>query len=220
MRIVAATVAAFLLMSANVMGEGAGRGLHIAQSVERSQQPAAHIVVRDPRWQLSDALAFHGVTQAVCEGCPDGQIGGAYLWLHSADRNISDDELDRALSESVILRLVWDPFMLSGIQPRPETEIVPVSLSGLTGRARVFGIKNREGGMQHVIALSVAKDCLSLDGILFAKDGVAIAIDRLDGFVRAIGVERNQADFCASKRPPEPPNEFPLGDAFRRRYID
>jgi hypothetical protein len=130
---------------------------------------------------LSDALAFHGVTQAVCEGCPDGQIGGAYLWLHSADRNISDDELDRALSESVILRLVWDPFMLSGIQPRPETEIVPVSLSGLTGRARVFGIKNREGGMQHVIALSVAKDCLSLDGILFAKDGVAIAIDRWTG---------------------------------------
>jgi hypothetical protein len=94
-----------------------------------------------------------------------------------------------------------------------------MSVSGLEGRARVFAIKHRSGRTQHVIALAVAKDCLSLEGILFGKDGAAITIDRLDGFVRAIGVERNQSDFCA--RPPPPrKDEFPLGDAFRRRYMD
>jgi hypothetical protein len=219
MRVVAATVAAFLLMSANVAGEGADRGgLHVAQHVEGSEQPSARIVVRDPRWQVSDAFG-HGITRAECEACPDGQIAGAYLWLSSVDRNISDVELDRALSESVIVRLALDPFGLSGFQPRAETEIVPTSVSGLEGRARVFGIKNRSGRTQHVIALAVAKDCVSLNGILFGKDGAAITIDRLEEFVRAIGVERNQADFCA--RPPPPPkDEFPLGDAFRRRYME
>jgi hypothetical protein len=71
-----------------------------------------------------------------------------------------------------------------------------------------------------VIALAAAKDCLSLQGILFAENGAATPIDRLDGFVRAIGIERDQTDFCARSPPPPPPDEFLLGDAFRRRYID
>jgi hypothetical protein len=95
----------------------------------------------------------------------------------------------------------------------------------LEGRARAIGVKLLGGSPRHVIALSAMKGrCLTLYGVLYAKEGAEIAIDRLASFVSAIRVESYapvQDPGLIAHPPPRPPLEgFLLGDAFRRRYID
>jgi hypothetical protein len=64
---------------------------------------------------------------------------------------------------------------------------VQVSVSGYPGFAHVLSVNNR-GRSSQVIAVAVAKECLSLAGILPEEDGAPTAIDRLDWFASSIAV--------------------------------
>jgi hypothetical protein len=100
---------------------------------------------------------------------------------------------------------------------------VPASVGDLEGRVRHIGIESRDGQSHEVLALRLMKGCLLVTGILYAKDGAAIALDRFSAFAKAIGIEHYTPapDPQAVNRPHAEPDEgFPLGDAFRRRHME
>jgi hypothetical protein len=226
MRIVAATAAIVILLSSVAMGQDAAcrwyqSGPHYTEWVEHGEQRGARIIARDPKWEIRDDLAFHAITRVVCQSCSDNQINGALLWLGVAGDLISTRGLDEwVTAESVAARLAPAPFGTPA-EFHAKTDTGAVFLSGLEGRVRAIGINYRDGRSEQMIALAVAKDCLSLFALVGARDGAEFGIDQLDQFVRAIEVERYEPDFNPHVLlPPPPPDEFPLGDAFRRRYID
>jgi hypothetical protein len=101
---------------------------------------------------------------------------------------------------------------------------LPATIGDFDGRVRHIRIQSRDGQSYEVLALRVVKGCLPMFGILYAKDGAAIALDRFSAVAQAIGIERYKRASnpqALNAPPPAEPNEgFPLGDAFRRRYME
>jgi hypothetical protein len=129
----------------------------------------------------------------------------------------------RVSPESVAIAMGPFPFSLSGADFRSTTKSISVTIDGLEGFARAISIQDTSkrfkdlNGRYHVIALALAKDCLSLFGILSAKDAADIPIDRVQIFGTALRVELYTAE------PPTAPAAAPkqdelllLGDERRR----
>jgi len=228
MRVAAIAMGLFVLLCFSARGEDVVcrwymGGKHFTEWVEQGEQRGARIVARDPKWELS-GLGWHATSQAGCQTCSDDQIAGATLWFGTGDFFVSQKgEFERALSPEAVARMMAPfPFQVSGADFRAKTAIVPASLGELEGRARVISIKSDDGRSHEVIALFVGKGCLSLFGILYIKGGAEVALDSLNAFVQAIGVESYKPipDPRFLNPPPPPEDTFPLGDAFRRRYIE
>jgi hypothetical protein len=229
MRIVVAATAALVVLSCAARGEDdACRSYpsaepHAIEWVEHGEQRGARIVVRDPHWELGNSRPY-ATSKAVCETCSNGQVAGAVLWFGAFDT--SNRDLEREVApEWVANMMAPPPFQMFGAELHADTESVPVAIDGLEGRARAIGVKFFGDSPRHVIALSATKGrCLTLYGVLYAKEAAEIAIDRLASFVSVIRVESYTPtpDPRVIAHPPaRPPLEgFPLGDAFRRRYID
>src|SRR5258705_1904980 len=226
MRVVAAAVGLFILLPSLAKGEDACRwymyGAYATEWLEQGEERGARIVARDFKWQVDDAFAFHSMSHAICHDCLDDQISRAMLWMRVAEDAVSIGDLDGKVSpQAVAAWMRVTPSAISGAEFVAQSDAVSASLGELEGRARVIGVKYGDGRSDELVALAVAKGCFSLFGVLYANDHAKIAIDRVDAFVRAIGVEwyRPPPD---SMRSPRfiPPEDLPLGDAFRRRYID
>jgi hypothetical protein len=229
MRIIAIALGLFALFSSSAWGENAAcrwymSGPQFTEWVEQGEQRGARIVARDPKWQLHDL--GHAANGAGCQTCSNEEIAGATLWLgvnESAPSAIHDD-LESAVAPDVVARMMARfPFQLSGADFQAKTAAVPASIGDLEGRLRLIGIESRDGHSHEVLALRVVKGCVSMVGILYAKDGATIALDQFSAFVQAIGIEwyKPASDPQILNPPPAEPNEgLPLGDAFRRRYME
>ena len=226
MRALTVAIGLFVLLSSFARAEDIACrsykfGPHFTEWVERGEQRGARIVVRDPKWQL-DALGWHATSTAYCQACFGEEIAEAVLWLVARDP--ADRDIESALTTEAVARTMFGfPFQVSDAHFRAKTDTTTASIGELEGRARVIGIESRDGRSNEIIALFVGKGCVSLFGILYANGGAEIAIDRWGAFAQATGIEwyKPPPDAHILNPPPRPPaDEFPLGDAFRRRYLE
>jgi len=198
------------------------QGGNFIEWVEKDEPRGLRIVARDPKWSNP---SLKRPANAQCDTCPNGQIANASFWLEVGGFSQARGwNLEATLADAVAVIFTSSIYRLPpGATVRAKTDAVPISLGDLTGLARRIVIEASDGWSGEMIALWVGKGCVSVSGLLFARSVAEIATDGLDVFAGSIGVEwyRPAPDPHLLDPPPLGQDEgFPLGDAFRRRYME
>jgi hypothetical protein len=193
--------------------------------VEQDEPRGIRIVARDPKWSNPvRVVATNRDASAHCDTCPNGQIANASFWLEVGGfSQAMPRDLEAALADAVAVIFASSPYRLPGATVRAKADAVPISLGDLTGLARRIDIEDSDGWSGEMIALWVGKGCVSVSGLLFARSVAEVAADGLDVFAGSIGVEwyRPAPDPHVLNPSSLGQDEgFPLGDAFRRRYME
>jgi hypothetical protein len=173
----------------------------------------ARIVSRDSRWELGEVdWNIVSTASATCRTCSDHQISGGPLWLWVSDRLQGD--IYKWISPESVARVIQLRSNSRDAELHAVSGAVQVSVGGYPGLARILSVNDRGRSSQVIaVAVAVAKECLSLAGILSEKDGAPTAIDRLDSFASSIAVELYKpvpGKFTAPWRGSAP--DFHIGD--------
>jgi hypothetical protein len=183
-------------------------GAHSAEWMEGGVPRGARIVAVDPKWALY--VPIDTLDNAFCETCDGDQIRSASLWLwarDSADRDVDNDISPGYLAKQMMAR------QMPPAEFRANRDPELVSIAGLEGKARKIGIRSLNGRSYEVIVLSASQGCLSLSAIAWAREGVAIPLDRIGALASAISIQRYSPVWV----PCRPLEEIPLLEQLQPR---
>jgi hypothetical protein len=160
-------------------------GSYDVEWMEGGEPRGARIVAVDPKWALYGSLDALG--NAFCETCDRDQIRSVHLWLWPRDS--ADRDVDKEISPEYLAQLMM-VFQMPPAEFRANSDPEPVTIAGLEGKARKIGIRSSDGRSYEAIILSASQGCLSLSAIAWAREGVAIPLDRIGALASAISIER------------------------------
>jgi hypothetical protein len=183
-------------------------GAHSAEWMEGGEPRGARILAVVPKWALYESIDT--LDNAFCDACDGDQIRSASLWLwarDSADRDVDKDISPEYFAERMMAR------KMPPAEFRANSDPEPVSIDGLEGKARKIGIRSSNGRSYEVIILSAFEGCLSLSVIAWARDGVAIPLERIGELAAAIRIQRYRPVWV----PCRPLEEIPLLEQLQPR---
>jgi hypothetical protein len=199
--------AIFWAHGAKATCDQSGGGSFSTQWIEGGEMWGARVAAADPRWRLQESGHSNIV---ICETYDADQIQFAHFWLALA--NPADRDIDKQMSTELLADL-YLALHMPRAEFRAEGDAQLVTIGGLEGKARKFGIRSPDGHAYMVIIASVARGCFGLVALASAADGRDVPLDRIGALASAIDIQRyGPMPNPCPPQPPDPraPEDIPL----------
>ena len=198
----------------------------LVEGFNGSETFGVQLIVRDPRWIWQRAP---GGVLSFCPACSDSDVSKGLFRIGQAPflspvqegdlRGETGQEAASAVEFALHPRAIAVALLqITSLLPNkvePLTGITPVTLWGVSGKARVVEIVSG-GKVAPGIAVSLEDGCFQMFAVFFRKDDGEVSIDDLEKAGGALEVVKY-------KPPPHvlsPGIHFPLGDARKKWEAD